>query len=194
VIRSAALLLAPLLLAWAAPEQTPAPGPQPSPAATSLPPGSAVPTVAPSPVSAPTVSPAPAPPVPAPTVSPTAAPAQPSASAPPYRFIYTPQPGATSPPPDAPHIAEIDFTDQTIHQNSDIFLRVVTSQVVANVVVSAMGHGLSIPQVAPGVFGGQSHIPAIPFFMLNRTYDVEVRAQTPDGRTDSVTLPVRLVR
>jgi hypothetical protein len=173
------------LFGWAA--APPEPAPQPAPTVSASPAANGQP----SPASAPTVSPTPAPPTPQPTVSPTQ---QPSAPAPLYHFIYTPAPQGTPVASGAPHIVEVDLTDQTLHQNSDVSMRVVTTQTVAAVFVAAMGRELAVPQVAPGMWGGQSHIPSVPFFFLNRVYDIEVRASTADGRIDIVHLPIRLVR
>jgi hypothetical protein len=45
------------------------------------------------------------------------------------------------------------------------------------------------------VFSGQETLPTgIPFFMLNRTYQIEIVASTADGRSASFTVPVRLER
>ncbi len=85
------------------------------------------------------------------------------------------------------------MTDQILHPNSDVALRVVTSPEVQTVIASALGRDIAIPQLSPGVFAAQSHIPDVPFFLL-RTYDVEFRAATVDGRMASITLPFRLGR
>jgi hypothetical protein len=174
------------LFGWAA-APPPEPAPQPAPSVSASPAANSPA----SPTSAPTVSPTPAPPTPQPTVS-----ATPQASAPAslYHFVYTPAPHGTPVAADAPRIVEVDITDQTLHQNSDVAMRVLTSQAVAAVFISAMGRELSVPQVAPGMWGGQSHIPSLPFFFLNRVYDIEVRASAADGRADVVRLPIRLVR
>jgi hypothetical protein len=192
VIRLAMLALAPAVAGWAVAGPTPAPVPQPSPVPAVTPASTttpvSAPTVSPSAGPTPSAAPTPAATTPAPTLTPapTATPA--------YRFIYTPRPGVTNPPPDAPRIVEIDFTDQTIHQNSDVALRILTSPAVASVVLTALDHDAPVPQVAPGVWGELIHVPSVPFFLLNRTYSVAVRAASADGRFDSVTLPVRLVR
>lgn len=173
------------LFGWAAAPPEPAPQPAPSMSA------SPAPNAPASPASAPTVSPTPSPPTPQPTVSATP---QPSAPVSPYHFVYTPAPNGTPVAADAPRILEVDITDQTLHQNSDVAMRVLTSRAVAAVFISAMGRELAVPQVAPGTWGGQSHIPSLPFFFLNRVYDIEVRASVADGRVDVVRLPIRLVR
>jgi hypothetical protein len=179
VKRLAALVLLGLLACSRQPE----PSPQPQA------------TAPPSPAASPTASPAPQPsPVATPTIAPTAPPPSPQATpTPTYRFVFTPPPTAP-PPPGAPQILEIDVTDQTVHQNSDVAVRVLTSPSVATVVAAAMGREVAIPQVGSGLFEAQSHIPGVPFFFLNRTFNIEIRAATADGQTSRVTLPIRLVR
>jgi hypothetical protein len=150
---------------------------------------------------APTVSPSPAPPSASPAVAtpiaqppPAAPPTQQPTQAPAYRFIYTPPPGATAAPAGWPQIIEVDCTDQVIHQNEDVSMRVVTSPAVSTVMLSALGRQAPLPQIAPGVWGAQSHVPSVPFFFLNRTYTVQIVASTADGRNDSYSFPVRLER
>jgi len=175
VIRFLPLVFVTGIIACAA--QPPAPQPSGAPAQ---------PTVAPLPSASPSPAPTPVPtPVPSPSASPPPGPA--------YHFIYTPPPQAVRPPPDTPKILEIDFTDQTIHTNSDVALRILTTPSVTSVVLSAMGHDAAVPQIGPGIWSERMHVPSVPFFFLH-TYNVQVRAVAPDGRQDSVSLPVRLVR
>jgi hypothetical protein len=178
-----AFALVVVMLAIVACQPQPTPSPAPTPAATTAAPTPAPPTAQPTAVGTPTIVPT-APPTSAP--SPTPSPA--------YRFVYTAPPAQPNAPPGAPRILEIDMTDQIVHQNSDVSLRVLTTAAVASVVASAMGREAAIPQVGSGVFAAQSHIPGIPFFLLNRVYNIEFRAATPDGHVVSVTLPIRLVR
>ncbi len=102
--------------------------------------------------------------------------------------MYTP-PQTTG----GPRILAIEMSDQTLHPNTDIALRVLTSPEVTTVVASALGREIAIPQLSPGVFAAQSHIPAVPFFLL-RTYAVEFRAVDQSGQIASITLQIRLVR
>jgi hypothetical protein len=193
-VRKVAACAAMIALIACARQPPPNPQPQPSPAPTASAPAPAPPTSAtptsvpptaiPTPIGTPTIPP---------TAQPTPSPAPPTPS-PAYRFVYTPPPEAASAAPSAPRILEIDMTDQVVHQNSDVALRVVTNLVVATVIASAMGRDAPIPQVGSGVFAAQSHIPGVPFFLLNRTYSIQIRAATPDGQIASVTLPIRLVR
>jgi len=203
-VKTAALLFAAPLAAWSAVGVPPLPAPTPSvapsgaasaaPLATQAPPTvapSQAPAIpAPTPLATPPPLPTAAPPTPVP---PTTTPA-PVAPTPGYRYFYTPPPAATPVPSGAPRIMEIDYTDQTLHQNMDVALRVVTTPAVASVTISALGREVPVPQVAAGIWSAQSHIPSVPFFLLNRTYSLQIRAATPDGRSDSVTFPVRLVR
>ena len=59
-----------------------------------------------------------------------------------------------------------------------------------------MGHEIGDPAGRPrAYFAGQEQLPTgIPFFLLNRTYQIEFVATTADGRSTSYTLPVRLER
>jgi hypothetical protein len=186
--------LAVAMLATVACERQPNPQPAPSPpvptpAASAAVPRPAPPTALPTAVGTPSIGPS-APPTIAPSPPPTPSPAP----SPAYRFVYTPPPALQNAPPGMPQILEIDMTDQIVHQNSDVSLRVLTSPAVASVVAAAMGREAAIPQVGSGVFAAQSHIPGVPFFLLNRVYNIEIRAATPDGHMVSVTLPIRLVR
>jgi hypothetical protein len=153
----------------------------------------------PTPSSAPQSTPSPGPTAPtaAPSAAPLTTPSPPptpqASTTPGYRFVYTPPPVPNA-APGAPQIFEVDISDQTIHQNSDVALRVLTTPSVASVVAAAMGREVAIPQVGAGLFAAQSHIPGVPFFFLNRTYDIEIRAATPNGQVSSVRLPIRLVR
>jgi hypothetical protein len=174
-MRAFTLALAPLLLAASvADPPSPAPTVSPSPAAATASPQ----TVA---------TPGTAPPPPPPTVAPTAP--QPA-----FRFVYTPPAGSTPAPAGAPQIIEVDCTDQVIHQNQDVAMRVVTTPTVSAVTLSALGRSAPLPQVGPGVWAANSHVPSVPFFFLNRTYTVQIIATTADGRSDTVSFPVRLER
>jgi len=162
-----------LMLALAAPASTPAP----------VPPVEATPTAAPSPVPA-------ASPSPAPSGSPGPGP---SPSANPFAYVVTPSP----PPAGAPRIVEIALNDRVLHAGGLLLVRVTTSTDVTTVVARTWGHEIGIPQGAPGYFAGQEQLPAtgaIPFFLLNRTYSIDIVARAADGRATTVTLPVRLER
>lgn len=165
------------------PQPQPAPSPAPTPAATTAAPSAAPPTALPTAVGTPTI---------APTAAPTSAPLP--TPSPAYHFVYTPPPADPNAPPGTPRILEVDMTDQIVHQNTDVSLRVLTTPAVSSVVASAMGREAAIPQIGSGVFAAQSHIPGVPFFLLNRVYNIEIRAATLDGHIASVTLPIRLVR
>lgn len=166
------LYAVPLLIALAAP--APSPVPQPSPAPVAPP----VATPAPSPAATTT----PVPPSPSP---------QPSGSPSPFAYVVSPTPG----PSGAPRIVEIALNDRVLHKGGQLLVRVTTSPDVTSVVARTMGRELGIPQGGPGYFSGQDQLPSsIPFFLLNRTYQIEFVAATADGRSTSYTLPVRLER
>jgi len=163
-----ALYALPLILALAT---APSPMPLPGPAVQT-------PTPAPSPASTTT----PVPPTPTP---------QPSASPALFNYVVAPTPG----PSGAPQIVEIALNDRTLHQGGMLLVKVTTSPDVSTVVARTMGREIAVPQGAPGYFAGQEQLPGgIPFFLLNRTYQIEFVATTADRRTATFTMPVRLER
>jgi hypothetical protein len=173
-----ALYAIPLLVAFA----QPAPQPQPNAPPPTPPPIS---TPSPSPAPTPAATTTPVPPTPTPTP-------QPSGSPNPFAYIVEPPAPAAS---NAPRIAEIAANDRVLHKGGMLLVRITTSLDVTRVVLRGMGHEIAVPQMSPGVFSGQQQLPSgIPFFMLNRTYQIEVVATTADGRNASFTVPVRLER
>jgi hypothetical protein len=171
-----ALYAVPLAIALLAPAPSPVPQPSPGPAA---------PVASPAP--APIATTTPVPPSPAPA-SPSP---QPSGSPNPFSYVVAPSPG----PSGAPRILEIALNDRVLHKGGPLIVRVTTSPDVTSVVARTMGRELGIPQGGPGYFSGQDQLPtSIPFFLLNRTYQIEFVASTADGRSTAYTLPVRLER
>ena len=171
-----ALYAIPLLVALA----QPAPQPQPIPPPPTPPPVS---TPAPSPTA--TTTPVPPTPSPAPSATPSATPN-------PFGYVV-----AVPPPPagNTPRIVEIAANDRVLHQGGMLLVRITTSQDVTRVIARTWNHEIGIPLISPGVFSGQEQLPGnIPFFMLNRNYQIEVVAMTADGRSASFTVPVRLER
>jgi hypothetical protein len=165
-----ALYALPLLVALM--QTSPAPQPPPAPAPT------AAPTAAPSPIA--TTTPVPPSPTPQPSATPSA-----------FTYVVDPTPG----PSGAPRIIEIALNDRVLHKGGMLLVKVTTSPDVTAVVARTMGHEIVIPQGAPGYFAGQQQLPdGIPFFMLNRTYQVEFVATTADGRNTIFALPLRLER
>ena len=152
----------------------PAPSPQPMP----TPPGPPAATSAPTPVATTT----PAPPTPSP---------QASVTPNPFSYVVDPTPG----PSGAPQIIEISLNDRVLHMGGMMLVKVTTSSDVTAVVARSMGRQIAIPQGAPGYFAGQQQLPgSIPFFLLNRTYQIEFVATTADGRSTIYALPMRLER
>ncbi|HEX3463901.1 MAG TPA: hypothetical protein VHS78_07640 [Candidatus Elarobacter sp.] len=167
-----ALYAVPLLVALAAP--APSPLPQPGP--------TAAPAAPASPAPSPAATTTPVPPSPSP---------QPSTSPNPFSYVVDPTPG----PSGAPRIVQIALNDRVLHKGGPLVVRVTTSADVTTVVARTMGREIGIPQGGPGYFSGQDQLPSsIPFFLLNRTYQIEFVASTGDGRTTSYTVPVRLER
>jgi hypothetical protein len=164
-----ALYALPVLLGLAAPAPSPVPNP--------------------SPVAAPTA--APATPAPSPAATTTPIPPTPQPSAPLFAYVVDPAPGAAG----APRIVEIALNDRVLHKGGMLLVRVTTSSDVTSVIARTMGQQIAIPQGAPGYFAGQEQLPSgIPFFLLNRTYQIEFVASTADGRSTTYSLPVRLER
>lgn len=167
-----ALYAVPLLVALL----QPAPQPQPN-----APPPTPPPVSTPAP--APTATTTPIPPTPSP---------QPSGTPNPFTYIVQPPPPAAA---DVPRIVEIAANDRVLHKGGMLLVRITTSPDVTHVLARTMGREIGIPQMSPGVFAGQEQLPSgIPFFMLNRTYQIEIVATTADGRSASFTVPVRLER
>jgi hypothetical protein len=131
--------------------------------------------------SAPTASPSPGPIASSAAVTPQAAS--------PYHFVVTPP----APAAGQPAITEIDLLDQTIHEGGPYSVRVKTSLDVTTIAVSAMGRTYNMQAAGPGLYATDGQVPdGIPFFLLNRSYDINVTAQTADGRSTSVTVSLRL--
>jgi len=181
---------------WAASvdaQTTPPPAPSPAPQIILTPP----PPYTPPPTAAPTGAPegqmsAPPPfatPSPIPALTP-APPATPS----PYRFVFTPTPvpGASDPASDAPSIIEIDLTDKILRAPGPLNIRVVTSSPVSKVTMRVLGRDLALPKTGDGLFSVDNQIPSLPFWLHNKTYDVDFIAAVPDGRSVKVTVPVTL--
>jgi hypothetical protein len=155
----------------ASPVPLPAPLPQPAPVVTP----SAAPTVAPVPTAAP---------LPAPTPSPTATPA-----ASPFHYVIDPPATGT------PAILEVAVNDRVLHPGGPYIVRVTTTLDVASVEVDAMGASYGLPPAGPGRFYTAGSVPSeVPFFLLNRSYTLTVVAETGDGRTSTIQVPMRLER
>jgi hypothetical protein len=114
------------------------------------------------------------------------------ASGAPYGFVYTPPPDAQDADSNTPRILEIDLNDHVLDAPGPIRVRVLTNPAVNSVIVGTMGRQLAVPQTASGVFSADDQMPNIPFFLRNRTYDIQFIASTPYGRTTTVTIPVTL--
>jgi hypothetical protein len=107
----------------------------------------------------------------------------------PYHFVVTPP----APSAGQPGILEIDMLEQTIHEGAPYSVRVKTTPDVTTIAVSAMGRTYTMQSAAPGLYATDGQVPdGIPFFLLNRSYDINVTAQTADGRATSITVSVRL--
>jgi hypothetical protein len=84
---------------------------------------------------------------------------------------------------------------QVQHAGGDLMLKVTTSPDVFQVQLRAMGRILAIPQTATGVFSAEQQIPTgIPFFFLNRWYQVDFIATNQVGTATTITVPFRFER
>jgi len=164
--------------------QTSPPGTPPSPTPAAAQTGS--PSAA-APVSAAPAARPPALPTPAPTPAPTPTPN-------PFGYIITPTPVPVS-SPDGPHILEVELNDRRIRAGGPLLVRVITSANVVGVEARALGRFIPIPQSSPGLFNLEYVMPgSIPFWWLNRSYDIVIAAATADGRQTSVSFPMLLTR
>ena len=183
----------------AVPQSPPLASPQapPSPIASAQP--LASPSAAPSP-SAPSPAPV-ASAVPSPNLGPTAGAPGPPAPIPapvvtanPFGYIINPPPVPAT-LPDGPHILQVDLNDRRIRAGGPLLVRVFTSANVVGVEARALGRFIPIPQSSPGLFALAYTMPlGIPFWLLNRNYDIVIAAATADGRQTSVSFPMLLTR
>jgi hypothetical protein len=201
--RRSALLGLVLLAALAAPSEaqtppaTPAgvPAPTPTPLPQAAQPQELGPT--PSPVPAASAPPSPAAqPSPAPTPGAPTTP-QPTATPMPWGFVFQPPHPlpAQQQAAGAPVILEFDLNAEPIMAPSDVRGRILTNPEVVNVTVRMFGRETAIPKVAPGDFELAGHVPSIPFFMsafVRGRRDIEIIAAVADGRTVSITVPIRI--
>jgi hypothetical protein len=174
--------------------QIPQPLPQPQPAVTTP-----APIVSSPPTAAPTASPQPSA---ASSPSPSASPADtippepvrtatPAPRATPNLFAYVVDPPAVDAA--SPRIVEIAINDRTVHAGQMLLVKITTSSNVTSLFARTMGHQMAIPLMAPGLFAGQQQLPTgIPYFLLNRTYQIDFIASTADGKSTVFTLPLRL--
>ncbi len=185
----------------------PAPGPTPAQPASAAPPGTS-PTPAPASTPTPPAMPVAAPPssavpagaspvaVPPPAASPLATPpaAVPSPTTNPFGYIIAPAPTPAT-TPDGPHILEVEVNDRRIRAGGPLLVRVITSPNVVGVEARALGRFIPIPQNSPGLFALAYTLPdGIPFWLLDRNYDIVIAAATADGRQTSVKFPMLLTR
>jgi hypothetical protein len=128
-------------------------------------------------------APGPPAPIPAPVVT-----------ANPFGYIINPPPVPAT-LPDGPHILQVDLNDRRIRAGGPLLVRVFTSANVVGVEARALGRFIPIPQSSPGLFALAYTMPlGIPFWLLNRNYDIVIAAATADGRQTSVSFPMLLTR
>jgi hypothetical protein len=172
----------------------PAPEPLvPPPTPTRPAPPQPAPTSAPIPSASPSLAAPPSVPTPgAPATTPP--PALPAPTAIPFSYIITPTPVPVS-NPDGPHILEVLLNDRHIRVGGPLLVRVITSANVVGVEARALGRFIAIPQSSPGLFALAYVMPdGIPFWWLNRSYNIVIAAATADGRQTSVSFPMVLTR
>jgi hypothetical protein len=112
----------------------------------------------------------------------------------PFSYIINPTPVPAS-TPDGPHILQVELNDRRIRAGGPLLVRVITSANVVGVEARALGRFIPIPQSSPGLFALAYMMPGgIPFWWLNRSYDIVIAAATADGRQTSVSFPMLLTR
>jgi hypothetical protein len=161
---------------------------------------SAQPTSAPVPVTAtplagatlaPAIAATPTPP--AVVTCPTApTPALPTAIATPdYQYRFVPrQPDRLA--PCQPQIFVVELNSKDLVSSGDIDIHVVTNNYVTRVVTKNGGREGTIPQVAPTDFIAFSKLPKLPFIARGMTLDLQFVAYGVDGKTVTVSVPVKL--
>lgn len=199
MIRSNLNLLAAavLVVTWAQPgaaqPRPPLPGAPPSGSPAPAPPASAAPA-------SPSAAPIPAQPypgvpsLPGPTAAPSAAagatPTPSPTKTPNYTFRFVPK--ASPVPSGAPEILEVDLNSNVLKAKGDIDMRVLTSPNVVTVVSRSGGHAGGLAKVGDGEFVAAGKLPALPFFVGGVSFNLQFVASTQDGRSTSVTIPVKL--
>jgi hypothetical protein len=131
---------------------------------------------------------------PATAVPPTAVPPTSVPTPNPFSYIINPTPVPAS-TPDGPHILQVELNDRRIRAGGPLLVRVITSANVVGVEARALGRFIPIPQSSPGLFALAYMMPGgIPFWWLNRSYNIVIAAATADGRQTSVSFPMLLTR
>jgi hypothetical protein len=121
-------------------------------------------------------------------------PPTPSLTPNPFGYIITPTPVPET-IPDGPHIIEVELNDRHIRAGGPLLVRVITSANVVGVEARALGRFIPIPQSSPGLFNLEYMMPGgIPFWWLNKNYNIVIAAATADGRQTSVSFPMLLTR
>jgi hypothetical protein len=146
-----------------------------------LPAPSAVPG-SPAPPPGPSEAPGGTTPGPAPAPSPTVTPN--------YTFRFIPKPAAVA--PGAAQILEVDLNSNVLRAQGDIDMRVLTTVNVVKVVSRSGGRSGELAKVADGEFVAAGKLPKLPFFVGGVSFNLEFVASTADGRSTSVTIPVKL--
>ena len=109
-----------------------------------------------------------------------------------YRYIFIPSPAPEGAQQNAPQIREIDITNSVLYAPGELHVRVLTSNAVVSVTAGTLGHDITIPSHAAGVFAFDGYIPNVPDYARNRSFDVDFTASTADGRAATVTLSLTL--
>jgi hypothetical protein len=96
------------------------------------------------------------------------------------------------PAPGEPQIFEVDLNEKVLRSRGPIDIRIVTNVEVSKVVSRGNGREGIVPQVAPGEFVTHSSLPAIPFIASGWTVNLQFIAYAANGRSTTVTVPVKL--
>jgi len=96
---------------------------------------------------------------------------------------------------DRGNVPALELNDRRIHAGGPLIVRVFTSPNVVGVEARTLGRFIPIPQSSPGLFALAYTMPGgIPFWLLNRNYEIVIAAATADGRQTSVSFPMLLTR
>ncbi len=129
---------------------------------------------------------------PATPVAPPAEPPAPRATSDPATYGFRFIPAAPKDPQAEPLIYAVYLNDRTLHSGGTIRIKVVTTPDVVKVVSRGGGRGGPIAEIAPGDFEASGALPVIPLIAQGATVNLQFVATGADGKSVTVTVPVRL--
>jgi hypothetical protein len=108
----------------------------------------------------------------------------------PLTYLITPPPPAAG----QPAIVQIALSDQIVRSGAPYLVIVTTSADVTGVTAEAYGVRFTLFPAGPGRFGVTGTVPPIPWLIANRAVAVRFVATTPDGRSYTTSLELRVGR